>query len=304
MPELPEVHTTSSGLQSVLPGLYIKDVWTDYRSDFYAGKDNIKNPLFFKKFKKLCVNKKIISVGRRAKNVLIHIEGNQTILIHMKMTGHVLYGKYEKKGKVWKAISAGPLRDDPFNAWIHFVISLSNGKHVALSDLRKFAKVTILKTNNLTHSPDLRELGPEPLKKSFTFKIFKERLLKKPRGKIKTVLMDQTLIAGIGNIYSDEILWESGVHPETKPENISDSILKKMYDSTKKLLLKGIDFGGDSMSDYRNIHGMRGEFQHTHKAYQCKGEKCKKRGCTGTIARKMIGGRSSHFCTRHQKPLQ
>lgn len=304
MPELPEVHTTATGLQKVLPGLSIIDVWTDYKSPHYKGKNNIKDSAFFKKFRSLCLGKKILSADRRAKNVLIHLSGGHTILIHMKMTGHILYGSYGMKGKKWKALHEGPLRDDPFNAYVHFVMTLSNGKHVAMSDTRKFAKVTILDTKTMHESPDLRELGPEPIDKNFTFEIFKKCLEKKSRGKIKTVLMDQSVMAGIGNIYSDEILWESSVHPESRPESIPDAVLKKMYTATRRLLEKGIDFGGDSMSDYRNVHGEKGRFQLEHQVYRRAREKCKKRGCKGTIQRKIIGGRSAHFCTTHQKLLQ
>ncbi len=301
MPELPEVHTTATGLQNVLPNLKIVDVWTDYNSSFYIGKKNIKNPTFFKSFRKAVCGKKILSVGRRGKNVLIHLEGNHTILVHMKMTGHLLFGQYEKNEKTWIAKHAGPLRDDPFNARVHFVIILSNKKHVALSDTRKFAKVTLLSTDTLAQSVDLRELGPEPTDKKFTFSIFKNRLYKKPKGKIKTVLMDQTLISGIGNIYSDEILWYSGVHPETFVKAIPDQALRIMHRFTQKVLAKGIDFGGDSMSDYRNIHGEMGKFQNEHNVYRRKNELCRKRGCTGKIERKIVGGRSAHFCDTHQK---
>lgn len=300
MPELPEVHTTATGLQRVLPGLHIVDVWTDYNSSFHAGKHNIKNPTFFKTMRTTIIGKKILRAHRRAKNVLIDIEDGNTILIHMKMTGHVLYGEYKKKKNTWIATKPGPLRDDPFNAWIHFVITLSNGKHVALSDMRKFAKVTLLPTKTLTTSTDLAELGPEPVTKDFTFAVFKERLLKRPTGKIKSVLMDQTLIAGIGNIYSDEILWYSGVHPESRAGKLPDTVLKTMYRFTQHILRTGIDFGGDSMSDYRNIDGKAGAFQHKHNAYRRTGERCRKRGCGGTIHRKVIGGRSAHFCNNHQ----
>lgn len=304
MPELPEVHTTAIGLQSVLPNLYIKDVWSDYDSAFHKGKNNIKDKDFFKIFRTKCIDKKILSVNRRGKNVLIHLSSGLTILVHMKMTGHLLYGAYEKIGKTWSAKHAGPLRDDPFNVHLHFVITLSNGKHLALSDTRKFAKITLLETRKLAESHDLRDIGPEPTEKSFSFEKFKKCLLRKQNGKIKTVLMDQSIVAGIGNIYSDEILWKSGVHPESKPLQIPNVLLKKMYDATKILIAKGIDFGGDSMSDYRNVHGEKGEFQLKHKVYQRKGEGCLKHRCGGVISRKMIGGRSAHFCNTHQKLLQ
>lgn len=310
MPELPEVHTTATGLQKVLPRLTIIDVWTDYGGKFHKGKSNIKDTDFFKKFKGYVVGKKILSVSRRAKNVLINISGEKdtgghTILVHMKMTGHLLYGKYEKtsvnKKETWIAADAGPLRDDPLNKWIHFVLELSNGKCIALSDMRKFAKVTLLETAKLDESVDLKGIGPEPREKDFTFDAFKERLMKKQSGKIKQVLMDQSLIAGIGNIYSDEMLWAANIHPLSKPAKIPEKYIKKLYEEMKMVLEKGINFGGDSMSDYRNIHGLRGEFQNKHNVYQLRGEKCRKKGCGGTIERIKVGGRSGHFCPKHQK---
>ncbi len=301
MPELPEVHTTATGLQKVLPHLAITDVWTDYGGPYHKGKSNIKDTAFFKKFKSHVVGKKVTSVTRRAKNVLIHLSSGYTILVHMKMTGHLLYGKYEKKGKTWVATETGPLRDDPFNKWIHFLLTFSNGRHLALSDLRKFAKVTLIETEKRHESLDLKDIGPEPLEKDFNFEIFKSRLLKRPSGKIKQILMDQSLIAGIGNIYSDEMLWLAGIHPSSKPSKIPPAQLKKLFAAMKKVLKMGIDFGGDSMSDYRNIRGERGRFQHKHNVYQRTGEHCRKKGCDGTISRIKVGGRSGHFCSEHQK---
>lgn len=303
MPELPEVHTTATGLQKILPGLTITDAWTDYGGLFHVGKDTIKNPVYFKKFKKLVIGQKVISVTRRAKNVLINILDNHTILVHMKMTGHLMYGDYsfDSKKKVWLATKAGPLRDDPFNKRLHFVITLSNGKHVVLSDTRKFAKVILIKTDTLHESNDLKHIGPEPLEKNFTLKVFKERLLRRPNTPIKQALMDQALVAGIGNIYSDEMLWLAGIHPLSKSAVIEKNIWKKLYVAMKKVLSQGIDFGGDSMSDYRNVHGLRGAFQHKHNAYRRKGLPCKKSGCNGTIQKIVVGGRSTHFCNTHQK---
>jgi len=307
VPELPEVHTTATGLQKVLPGLKIVDVWTDYNSSFYAGKDNIKDKKYFKKFRIQIIGKKVIGAGRRGKNVLIHLKDDFTILVHMKMTGHILYGTYRrvKSRKSIKSIKWDPVEPetlkDPFNRFIHFVITFSNGKCLALSDMRKFAKITLLKTSTIDESLDTKHLGPEPLEKNFTFEVFKKQLNKKPSGKIKTVLMDQSLVSGIGNIYSDEILWKTGIHPLKCVKNISNSNLKKIYETVKIILRKGIDFGGDSMSDYRNIHGEKGNFQHKHQAYRKTGEKCSKKNCEGIIVRIKVGGRSAHFCSTHQK---
>jgi formamidopyrimidine-DNA glycosylase len=133
MPELPEVQTTASGLHSVLPGLKIVDIWNDYKSSYFKGKDNIKDPNFYKYFKKEIIGKRIISVNRRAKNVLINLSDNKTILIHMKMTGHLLYGDYDK--------------NDPYNRFIRLIFNLSNGKTLELCDTRRFAKVSLIPTD-------------------------------------------------------------------------------------------------------------------------------------------------------------
>lgn len=311
MPELPEVHTTVVGIKKKALGLTISDVWTDFNSPFHSQKDNIKNPAFFKVFKRDVVGTKIIDVTRRAKNILIHLSNNKTILIHLKMTGHVMFGEYVYDAKLKKdPWSPSPSEKnqnlfDSFNKFIHLVFTFSIGggktKQIVLSDMRKFAKVTLIDTPHLAHSPDLAHLGPEPLEKTFSAQLFKERLLKRPTGKIKSVLMDQTLVAGIGNIYSDEILWRAGVHPERCVQKINNKEFSTMFTATKETLSKGIDFGGDSTSDYRNIDGERGKFQAEHQAYRRTGKPCLKRGCKGIILRKVIGGRSAHFCSVHQK---
>ena len=276
MPELPEVQTTVNGLNSTVKGRKIVDVKTTYNSKFYRNKEDIKNPKYFVLFKKRVKGKKILGAERRAKNILIHLSGGETILVHMKMTGHFVY-------------------DRPDYPFTRLDFKLNNNKHLILSDMRKFAKVTLL---NHEH---LRDLGPEPLSKNFQFTIFNSQLMKRPKGKIKSVLMDQGLIAGIGNIYSDEILWRASVHPLSHPDKIPDKNFKEMFKATKETLRKGIDFGGDSMSDYRNIDGERGKFQDHHRAYQKHKTKCSKKGCSGVLEKIRVGGRTAHFCKVHQK---
>jgi len=312
MPELPEVTTTVNGLQKVLPGLCFVDIWQDISKKNQTIKQfkyTFKDEKFFNKARKEIIGKKVINVQRRAKNILINISGGYTILIHLKMTGHLLFGKYKKivsskqKGKReirWVPENDGPL-NDPSNRFIHVVFSLSNGKYLAFCDSRKFGKITLIDTKNIAESIHLSKIGPEPLDKKFTLKNFKEQLFIKPNGKIKTILMDQSIIAGIGNIYSDEMLWSSSINPESTPLKIPKDRLVKLYQEMKKVLSMGINFGGDSMSDYRNIDGLRGNFQHHHNVYQKKGEACGKKGCFGVIIRKVINGRSSHFCNSHQK---
>ncbi len=311
MPELPEVQTTVDGINRRAKGLVITDVWTDYGSSFHAGKDSIKDPAFFAHFKKEVAGAKIVRVDRRAKNILIRIQkGSEgsTILIHMKMTGHIMYGSYvfdkTKAKDPWTpAPGERPSLSDPFNRFIHLVLTLSSGKQVALSDMRKFAKVTLIADKDIEKTIHLEHIGPDPLEKTFTFNIFAERMDLRPSGKVKQVLMDQSVIAGVGNIYSDEALWRAGLNPEERVGNIPEPLMKKLYAATIQVLKRGIDFGGDSMSDYRNIDGEPGKFQEHHHAYRKTGKKCEKPGCGGTIVRTIVGGRSAHFCDRHQKLL-
>ena len=283
MPELPEVQTTVNGLNATVKGRRIVDVWTDYKSNLKMHERAIKNPDYFKRFKKKVVGEKILGAKRRAKNILISLSNGETILAHMKMTGHFVYDP------------------KPNYPYVHLIFNLDNKKQLVFSDMRKFAKVALIETADAEKSFHLEHLGPEPLDKNFKFNNFKIRILKKPKGKIKQVLLDQSVIAGIGNIYSDEILWLSGVHPLSIVLKIPEKNLKLMFIAMKKTLEKGIDFGGDSMSDYRNIYGERGRFQNKHNAYRKTGEKCLKRGCKGIIERLVIGARSAHFCPVHQK---
>lgn len=302
MPELPEVQTTVDGLNATVKGRMIADVWTDYHSAHAMHSESIKNPAYFKKFKKLVVGATIKGARRRAKNILIDLSNGETILIHMKMTGHLMYGTYSfnKKKQAWHPLEKGPLQD-PFNQFLHFVITFDNGKHLAFSDVRKFAKIAVVETEEESESHHLSGLGPEPLEKTFTYLVFKRALQKRPNGKIKQVLMDQSVISGIGNIYSDEILWRAGVHPLSVVQKIPDATLKLMFTAAKETLRKGIRFGGDSTSDYRNIRGEHGQFQAKHNAYQRHKTRCTKPRCPGILERMTIGGRSAHFCPVHQK---
>ncbi len=219
------------------------------------------------------------------------------------MTGHLLFGVYSFNKKTakdpWEPQSPEILKD-PFNRRVHFLLSLSSGHHLALSDLRKFAKVTLIDSRDLEASLHLEGIGPEPLEKEFDFQKFKARVNIRPQGKIKQVLMDQKIIAGIGNIYADESLWRAGIHPMQKAETISDKHLKELFDAIKKTLARGIDFGGDSTSDYRNVLGEKGTFHESHRAYRRTGAPCEKKGCKGKIVRITLGGRGTHFCDVHQ----
>jgi formamidopyrimidine-DNA glycosylase len=312
MPELPEVHTTVTGLQKVLPKLTIKDIWCDMWSSSVLAKNTIKDKSYFPYFKKHTLGAKIKNVERRAKYILINLENDFTIIIHMKMTGHLMYGKYKYDTGMraphsvfatwgsWLPVLKNSPLSDKYNRHIHVVLTLSNGNHLAFCDSRKFGSMSVMKTT-LVHKDKLAHIGPEPLEKTFTENNFKERLLMSPNRAIKTVLMDQKIIAGIGNIYSDEMLHLAHILPTRTSKSLSKKEMTLLFKSMKKVLEKGIDFGGDSMSDYRNVEGERGAFQGHHLVYLRNKEKCKSKSCKGIIKKSKIGGRSAHFCPICQK---
>jgi len=266
MPELPEVQTTVQGLKDKVLNRTFVDIWTD--TPKIIKKDGVAG------FRKKIIDKKINNVWRRGKNIIFDLSGGLHLLVHQKMTGHLLYDKWE---------------EDKVNSYIRLKFFLDNGKVLALSDLRKFAKVELLSEDEL--EKELSSLGQEPLDENFTFDNFKKAL---KRGKIKQVLMRQELIAGIGNIYSDEILWRSGVNPFRDASKLSEKELKNIYKAMKSILRKGVRLRGTSISDYRDIEGKMGNFGNVRKVYRKEGQKCSR--CGDIIKRKKIGGRSAHFC--------
>lgn len=292
MPELPEVETTIRDLSKSQPpiiGAVFINVWID-------SPKILQKPKNFQTFKKHLIGKKIKKIWRRGKNILIDLSDSKTLLIHQKLTGHLLIGCWILDNGYWKPKIKGSL-ENKYNSYIHLMFWLSNGKMLALSDLRKFAKIELWDKEELKKELELL-LGPEPLDKDFTFNKFKQILSGTKQG-IKQVLMDQKRIAGIGNIYSDEILWEAKVSPFKAAERLSNEEMKRVYQAIKKILAKAIIKRGTSISDYRDIEGKEGLFGNVLNAYQKKGEKCSR--CGTKIKRKKIGNRSAHFCPKCQQ---
>ena len=288
MPELPEVETTVKGLNSKGLNRTFVDVWSDW-------KKMVKRPKSFDVFKKELQSKKIIKVWRRAKNVIFELSGGYSLLVHQKMTGHLLHGVWNMEHGTWVPAKRGPL-DEKINLFIHLLFTLDNGQMIALSDLRKFAKAELWGTQDLLK--ELSNLGPEPLEKSFTFEKFKE-VLKGKKGKVKQVIMVPEIIAGIGNIYSSEALWWAKIHPVKDVSKLSEKELRLLYEAIKKVLLTGVRLGGESFSDYRNVDGKKGHFDDERKVYKREKQKCQR--CGTLIQRLKFGGRSAFFCPQCQK---
>ena|SRR3989338_4800605 len=290
MPELPEVQTIVDDLNRKVVARRIVDVWTDWPK-------MIKLPSSPSNFKKSLKGAKVLKVGRRAKYIKIYLSGDRLLLIHQKLTGHLLVGKWRiAKGKVIPLAPKAAV-SDPYNSYIHLILYLDNGTMLAFSDLRKFGTARAGKVQEMENIPELKVLGPEPLDRSFSADEFMS-LIRKEKRKIKQVLMDQEVIAGIGNIYSDEILWEAKIHPFKPANKLSPSELKALREATRKVLKQALKLRGISISDFRDTSGEKGYYTEARKVYQREGEKCSR--CGVKIKRIKMGGRSAHFCPKCQ----
>ncbi|MEF8847429.1 MAG: bifunctional DNA-formamidopyrimidine glycosylase/DNA-(apurinic or apyrimidinic site) lyase [Candidatus Paceibacterota bacterium] len=285
MPELPEVKTTVRGLKQVL-GREIEDVWCD--NEKMTKQD-------YPDFKKQIKGKEIKDARRRAKFILMDLSEDKTLMLHQRLTGHLLLGKWERKNGEW--VAEQDILNQKVNGYLHLIFYLDDGQMLVLSDLRKFATAELWDTKKLEKSDRLQKLGPEPLTEDFDLQAFKDAL-KRRSAAIKTILMKQEVLAGIGNIYSDEILWRAKIHPSTPTNELNNEELKKILKEIKSVLEKALQKRGTSIADYRDIHGEKGHYQEELEAYHQHGEPCSR--CGSTVKRMKIGGRSAHFCPKCQ----
>ncbi len=315
MPELPEVQTVVSDLNKKIKGKIIIDFWSDWEK-------TIKE-LTVEKFTKLITGQKILKIYRLGKNIFLDLSNGKTLYIHLKMTGHLLVKKREKNNT-----TQGEYFQEKVNQYIHHIFYLKdklnkkkNQKEnkeydltLEFSDLRKFAKIVLIDTQSISALPVIKKLGIDAVSEEFTFKKFQEILQKKnSKGqlslktkKIGIILMEQELIAGIGNIYRSEILFEAGIHPERLVKDLKEIEIKRIYQATKKILKKAIKMRGTSDSDYRDTEGAPGNFQKVLKVYKKEGEKCprcwkKNQKSKATIQREKLAQRSIFFCLKCQK---
>ncbi|GBE17199.1 formamidopyrimidine-DNA glycosylase [bacterium BMS3Abin15] len=309
MPELPEVQTVVSDLNKKIVGDTITDFWSDWPKtikDANSGKPASSAD----KFKKEIKSRKILKVRRIGKNIFIDLAGNphylergkKTIYIHLKMTGHLLVKTAKTKNNYF---------NERVNQYIHHIWKLKTKnkklKTLEFSDLRKFGKIVLVDTDKLEELKEIKELGIDVMDNKFTFQKFDEILEKKSAygrsayggKKIRDILMNQHIIAGIGNIYLSEILFDAGIMPTSLTWKLSFQVRKKLYNSIRKILEKAIKLRGTSDSDYRDTSGAPGKFQKVLKVYQHEGQKCLK--CDTIIKRVKMGQRSVFYCSKCQK---
>lgn len=286
------METVVRDLQKRVVGRKILDVWTDWPKYFKG--------MSLAQFKKHVVEKKILGVSRRGKNILIEVSDGHLILVHLKMTGHLLAGEWENKSGVWKPNGKSKEMQDPKNGFIRLIFFLDSKQYpmLALSDLRRFAKVVCGPKEEILNSPDLKSLGQEALE--LTYQDFRE-LFKTKKGKIKQALLDQSFVVGIGNIYSDEILYVAKIHPLSRVEKLKEANIKVLYLAMKNILKKGIKMRGTSSDDFRDTYGKKGNYGSVILTYQRHGQKCAK---GHIIHRAKVAQRSAHFCPVCQKLIQ
>ena len=295
MPELPEVETVVRHLRRAVSGARIVGAWCDT--------PNILRGTSIAAFTRAIRGARIESVERRGKNILIGLSGDRLLLVHQKMTGHFLIGKWRigmssaGRSRAKTVVKDGPLTES-VNQFIHLIFRLEDGRMLGLSDLRKFAKVLLGRREEILALPELRKLGPDPFDRRLTPGVFAARAGKGKR-KIKQVLLDQNVIAGIGNIYGDDILWRARISPFRPANRVSAKGYAEILKQTRNILRRSIRLRGASVSDFRDPSGESGGYGPVRLAYQRHGTPCPR--CGHMFERKTIGSRSAHFCPKCQK---
>jgi len=286
MPELPEVETVVRGLNQYLVGHTILSFDFDWPK-------TIKTPI--KVIQKELVGSKVLGARRRAKLIIIDLGSGYSILIHLKMTGQVVYRSPRVN------YGAGHPNDSLVSKLpdksTRVEMKLDGEAELFFNDQRKFGWLELVPTAEHHLHRFISTLGPEPLE--ISFKDFKSILKKYPKSQIKAKLLDQKIIAGIGNIYVDESLWAVRIHPATKIGDISDKKLKELFVALVDLLNLSISLGGSSSKNYVKVDGKVGSYLTFANVYKKEGEPCKR--CGTDIARIVVAGRGTRICPKCQK---
>ena len=288
MPELPEVETIRIGLSKLLPAKKIKKVEHDWDKSFPNPKADVN---------KFLVGSKITSVKRRAKVLLIELDTKYSLVIHLKMTGQLVYkGRKEKFGAGHPSKSlVGKLPDKSTRVIFEFY----DGSKLFFNDQRKFGWVRLIPTAEVPNIDFFKKVGPEPLESSFTSKDFRAQILKRSNTSIKAALLDQTVIAGVGNIYADESLWGAKIHPATLVKNVSTAKLNKLFTELRYVLELSIEKGGSTDKNYVNHEGRKGSYLSFARVFRREGQPCPRHGIP--IVKIRVAGRGTHICPKCQK---
>ena len=283
MPELPEVETIMRGISPFLEGATIKRIKLN-RAD-------LRWP-FPKNFTSRLKEAKVLNLKRRSKYILIDLNTGETLLIHLGMSGKILVSD-SKIGNYFYEYSKGSDHD-------HVIFELNDGTKLTYNDPRRFGAMDLAKTDDLNNHKFLEKLGPEPLGNNFNSDYLKTELSKK-ESPIKNVLLNQSVVAGLGNIYVCEALFMSGISPKKRASKISKIKCEELVRNIRAVLKSAIEAGGSSLKDFTDIQGNSGYFQFEFYVYGRENECCKIKNCGRKIKRISQSGRSSFYCPSCQR---
>ena len=278
MPELPEVETVLRGLAPVIEGQKITKATVNRPDLRWPFPENMAQRL---------TGQSILQLRRRSKYILADLSSQETLLIHLGMSGRILISG-DPLGRYAHAHSTPEKHD-------HVILDFSNGARVTFNDPRRFGAMDLFDSNTAASSKLLAHLGPEPLGNLFDAKTF-ARAAKQRRSPIKSVLLDQRIIAGLGNIYVCETLFRAGISPLKNANRISLPKLETLVPHIKDVLNAAITAGGSTLRDFKHTDGELGYFQHSFDVYGREGEPCHRPNCRGQIKRMVQSGRSSFYC--------
>ncbi|MFW5708927.1 MAG: DNA-formamidopyrimidine glycosylase [Chloroflexota bacterium] len=270
MPELPEVETVVRNLRQPLIGRTVKSMWYDWARTIQQPSPEL--------FSARIQGQTFRAVNRRAKYILAELD-HDILVVHLKMTGRLYV--------------TGSTEIHNADRWVHFRLDLDNDKQLRFSDARKFGRVYLV--NSLDEVND--KIGPEPLESTFTLETFQAQLHGRQHV-IKTLLLDQTFVAGIGNIYADEALFRAQIHPLRRSNRLSEAEIYRLHQTIQDALNAGIDHEGASVNWYRKPDGTKGTSQDHFFVYGRNGEPCRR--CGHTIEKIRVGQRGTHFCPNCQ----
>jgi formamidopyrimidine-DNA glycosylase len=276
MPELPEVETVRIGLEMAMGGRILQQV-TQRRPD-------LRRP-FPPNFAERLTGRRILTLARRAKYLILNLDDGAALLVHLGMSGRMLVGRQDE---------AEPGRHD------HVIFDIEGGARVVFNDPRRFGLMDLCGQDVLAQHPLLRDIGPEPLPDSFTPKMLAQRVAGKS-SPIKIALLDQSVVAGIGNIYASESLFRAGISPERAANSLKPREFARLVPAIQAVLTEAIAAGGSSLRDHRRPDGELGYFQHGFLVYDREGQPCPGCSCKSGIRRLVQGGRSTFYCAERQR---
>ncbi|MEK7518333.1 MAG: bifunctional DNA-formamidopyrimidine glycosylase/DNA-(apurinic or apyrimidinic site) lyase [Patescibacteria group bacterium] len=304
MPELPEVETVVRGLQ-FLRGKRVRSV-TIFKPKLVSVGPKTLSPKrvhtarHVRAFQRALVGRTILGITRRAKLIVFKLDGGWWLLVHLKMSGQIIVKQKSQRRLLIRLYNSptAPLEEIP-SKHTHIVLSFTDGTILYYNDTRVFGTWRAVHTRDIVHIADLQGYGPEPLGRKFAWQDLQIALQRRPNMELKPALTDQTLLAGVGNIYADETLFTAKLRPMRVVSSLNPADWQRLYRSLQRVLRHAIKTHGSSVGDFIRPDGQIGTFGKYHKVYDRKGKPCVV--CGTPIRRITLGGRSTHFCPSCQK---